>query len=151
MTRVDLGTAQPATYKAMLELHRIASKAAHDAGISGRLTELIKIRASQLNGCAFCLRMHTANALKLGESAERLAVLPAWRETTGYFSDADAAGLEIAEYVTMIATAELPDDIYEQIATTLSAEQIAAAHWLAIVINAFNRIAIASHVDVSPA
>lgn len=151
MSQVNITKSQPASYQAMLELHRVSSAAAGAAGISPKLVELIKIRASQINGCAYCLRMHVADAVKLGETTDRLAVLSAWRETTNYFDDAEIAALEITEYVTEIAGTELSDDIRAQISSALSQEQIAAVHWLAIVINAFNRIAISSHYPVAPA
>lgn len=151
MSQVNITKSQPASYQAMLELHQVTSKAAGDAGISPKLVELIKIRASQINGCAYCLRMHVADAVKLGEATDRLAVLSAWRETTGYFDDAEIAALEITEYVTEIATTELSEDIRARIGSALSEEQIAVVHWLAIVINAFNRVAISSHYRVAPA
>ena len=150
MTRVDIGKTQPASYKAIFELHNASTKAAGEVGISPELVELIKIRASQINGCAYCLRLHTADAVKLGETTERLSVLSAWRETTDYFTDVEVAALEIAEYVTNISTAELSQEIRDRIDSVLSKEQIAAVHWLAIVINAFNRIAISSHLLVTP-
>ncbi|OJZ68520.1 carboxymuconolactone decarboxylase family protein [Mycolicibacterium diernhoferi] len=109
----------------------------------------MKIRASQINGCAYCLRMHSTDAIAAGESPDRLAVVSAWRETQ-YFSDIEMAALHISEYVTAISTAELPDTIRAEISRTLTAEQIAAVHSLAIAINAFNRVAICSHIPVAP-
>jgi AhpD family alkylhydroperoxidase len=147
---VDIGKTQPVSYKAIGELHHASTKAATDVGISSGLIELIKIRASQINGCAYCLRLHVADAIKLGETTDRLAVLSAWRETTDYFTEVEVAALEITEYVTNISTAELPQEVRDRIYTVLSNEQIAAVHWLAIVINAFNRIAISSHLLVKP-
>ena len=150
MNAVNISKTQPASYKAMLELHKVTSAQAAEAGIDPKLVELIKIRASQINGCAYCLRMHVADAVKLGETTERLAVLSAWRETTDYFSAAEIAALVITEYVTEIATTELSEDIRTEIGTALSEQQIGAVHWLAIVINALNRLAISSHYVVSP-
>ncbi|HVV30297.1 MAG TPA: carboxymuconolactone decarboxylase family protein [Mycobacteriales bacterium] len=146
---VDIGKTQPASYNALMELHHASHKAALDAGLDARLVELVKIRASQINGCAFCLRMHSADAIKLGESAERLAVLAAWRETD-YFTDTERAALELAECVTTIATAHLSEDTRVRVSQALTDEQIAAVHWLGIVINAFNRVAISSHIPVRP-
>lgn len=150
MNHVNITKTQPAGYQAMLELHKVTSKAAAEAGIDPKLVELIKIRASQINGCAYCLRMHVADAVKLGETTDRLAVLSAWRETTGYFSAAEIAALEITEYVTLISTAELSEEVRARIGVALSEEQIGAVHWLAIVINALNRLAISSHYLVAP-
>jgi AhpD family alkylhydroperoxidase len=147
---VDIGKTQPISYKALMALHHASVKAAEEAGLSAGLVELVKIRASQINGCAYCLRLHTADATTLGETADRLAVLLAWRETTDYFTDVERAAFEIAEYVTNIATTELNEEIRGRISGSLSPEQIAAIHWLSIVINAFNRVAISSHLHVGP-
>lgn len=147
--RIDIGKTQPTSYKALMALHHASIDAAAGAGVSARVIELVKIRASQINGCAFCLRLHSADALAVGETPDRLAVLPAWRETQ-YFTDAETAALRISEYVTDISTAELSEDVYATIGEALSPDQIAAVHWLAIVINAFNRVAIASHNPVVP-
>ena len=147
---VDLGTTQPASYNALMELHHASVDAAVKAGISTRTIELVKIRASQINGCAYCLRLHTTDAITAGETQDRLAVLPAWRETQ-YFSDVEQAALRIAEFVTNISIADLPEDVYAHIAQILTPQQVAAIHWLAIVINAFNRVAISGHIAVAPA
>jgi AhpD family alkylhydroperoxidase len=148
--RVDIGKTQPVSYQAMMELHLASAKAADEVGLSARLAGLIQIRASEINGCAYCLRLHTADALALGETADRLAVLSAWRETTNYFTDVEVSALEITEYVADISNVSLPDRVWDQIRESLSVEQIAAVHWLAIVINAFNRVAISSHLLVQP-
>ena len=111
--------------------------------------ELVKIRVSQLNGCAFCLRMHTRDALKAGEVPDRLAVLPTWRETE-YFSAQERAALNLSEAITLIASDHVPDDVYSAAAAHLSEAQIAAVSWIAIVMNAFNRVAIASRYVVAP-
>ena len=147
--RIDIGKTQPASYKALVALHNASVDAAAGAGVSARVIELVNLRASQTNGCAFCLRLHSTDALAGGETPDRLAVLSAWRETQ-YFTDAETAALRISEYVTNISAAELSEDVYAEIGEALSADQIAAVHWLAIVINAFNRVAIASHLPVVP-
>ena len=106
----------------------------------------MKIRVSQLNGCAFCLRAHTADALTRGETTERISLLPAWRETS-YFDEVERDALALAERVTAIggpATRAEHD-------TALSDAQVAAVAWVAITINTFNRIAITSHYKVAPA
>ncbi|PRC54737.1 alkylhydroperoxidase, partial [Mycobacterium sp. ITM-2017-0098] len=84
-----------------MALSEQAERAALEAGIDPLTVELVRIRASQLNGCGFCLRMHVRDALAKGESIDRIAVLPAWRET-GYFSPAERAALAIAEEITHI-------------------------------------------------
>jgi len=146
---VDIGTTQQASYKKLMELHHVSEEAAKSAGIDAGLIELIKIRASQINGCAYCLRMHSADAVKLGESADRLAVLSAWRETE-YFTDVEQAALELTEYLTNVSTSVLSEQTWENASKVLTREQIASIYWVNIVINAFNRVAISSHIPVRP-
>ncbi|MCP5321003.1 MAG: carboxymuconolactone decarboxylase family protein [Pseudomonadales bacterium] len=145
--RVNLGKSAPALYQAVVELDRLASAALDRAGIAAGLSHLLRLRASQINQCAFCIRLHTRDALASGETADRVAVLPAWKET-GYFSAKERAALELVERITLIADKQLPDAIYQQAATELSKEEISAVEWLAVIINAWNRIAIASHYSV---
>jgi AhpD family alkylhydroperoxidase len=112
------------------------------------LVELLKIRVSQVNGCAFCLRAHTEEALTLGETTERLAVLQAWRKTD-YFDDVERAALDLAERVTMVASHEgLPAST--EASAPLTEAQVSATAWVAIALNAFNRIAITSGYPVAP-
>lgn len=138
-----LNTAVPQAYKTTIALSGQAQQAALDAGVAPLTLELVRIRASQLNGCAFCLRMHTRDALAKGETTDRIAVLPAWRETA-YFSPEERAALAIAEEITTIS------DHRDVDTSDVSQEQAAALRWVAIAINAFNRIAISSHYDVEP-
>jgi len=149
MTHVNIGTLYPASYQAMREFGARADEAAADAGIERVLVELVKIRASQLNGCAYCLRMHTADAIAHGETPERLAVLAAWWESQ-YFSPAEQAALQIAEQVTLIADHARIAERGIRPEEHLDDRQIAAVTWIAVVINAWNRIAIASHYPVAP-
>lgn len=147
--RVNIGKAAPGAYKAVLALETEVRSHATASGLEPLLVELIKIRTSQINGCAFCLDMHTRDAMKAGETTERLAVLPAWRETT-FFTERERAALRLAEAVTHIADGGVPDDVYRAAATALSEDEIAAATWVAVVINAWNRIAISSRYHVGP-
>lgn len=146
--RVNLGKALPALYQSVLALDKQAEQAALDAGWAAGFTHLVKMRASQINQCAFCLRMHARDALASGESADRLAVLPAWRETR-YFTDKERAGLALTEAVTQVAQDQIPDAVYAEAAQHLSPQEIASIEWLAVVINAWNRIAIASRYPVA--
>lgn len=149
MSHVNIAKAYPAPYQAMLEFAGRASAAGTDAGLSPLLVELVKVRASQLNGCAFCLRMHAADAVKHGETADRLAVLAGWWESQ-YFTAEEQAALVIAERVTLIGDhGRLPDrGITPE--DVLTEKQIAAVTWLVVVINSWNRIAISSHYPVAP-
>lgn len=142
-TAAPLNSAVPEAYQAMLTLNEQCDKAAADAGIEPLTVELVRIRVSQLNGCAFCLRMHVRDALDKGESTDRIAVISAWRESA-YFTEAEVAALEIAEKITHVAGLDAEDG------STLTAQQAAVLKWVAITMNAFNRIAIASHYKVAP-
>lgn len=144
-----LDHAAPAVYKALLSAGKEANTAAVDAGLDQRTIELVRVRASQLNGCAFCLRMHTRDALLAGETTDRLAVLSAWRDTN-YFTPVEEAALAITEAVTLIADEQAGRSSHHDVTSVLSVEQHAAVRWLAIIINAFNRVAITSHYTVAP-
>lgn len=147
MSHVNIGKAYAAPYQAMMELSARATEAGADAGLSPLLVELVKIRASQLNGCAFCLRMHSADAVKAGETADRLAVIAGWWESQ-YFTPEEQAALQIAEKVTMIGDHGRLADRGVDVEGILTEKQIAAVTWLAVVINSWNRIAITSHYPV---
>lgn len=146
--RVDLGAQHPNAYKALLALATEVGEAATAAGVQPRTVELVKIRASQINGCAFCLRMHTREALDRGEDPDRLAVLPGWAETD-YFSPSDRAALRLTEAITRVADGHVGDDDYRAAAAVFSDPQISAIGWLVTVMNAFNRIAITSRYRVA--
>ena len=113
------------------------------------LVELLRIRVSQLNGCAFCLRLHTVDALAGGEDANRIAPLPAWRETS-YFAEAERAALALVEAVTRLVDGPIPHQVEQDALRALGADGAAATAWVAIVMNAWNRIAVASSYPVAP-
>lgn len=142
MTAIDLAS-QEKVYEQMVALDGAVTKAIAAAGLDPRLAELVKIRVSQLNGCAFCLRMHSRDAVKLGESPDRLAVVAAWWESQ-YFTPQERAALRLAEEVTALDVPE--DDSWDD--GSLNDEQVAVVTWLAIVMNSWNRIAIRSHYPV---
>ncbi|WP_211168910.1 carboxymuconolactone decarboxylase family protein [Aromatoleum toluvorans] len=146
--RINLGKTQPQLYQAVINLDKLASQAIASSGIAEGFSHLIRLRASQINQCAFCVRLHTRDALASGESSDRISVLPAWRET-GYFTEKERAALALVEAITLVADGQVPDSVYEQAAATLSREEIAAIEWLSIVINTWNRIAIASRYPVA--
>lgn len=148
-TRVNLGKAAPELYQAVAGLEKLATKAIASAGLADGFAHLLRLRASQLNQCAYCVRMHTRDALASGESSDRISVLPAWRESA-YFDARECAALELMEAITLIADGQVRDSTYELAAASLSSEEIAAVEWLAVVINAWNRIAISSRYPVAP-
>jgi AhpD family alkylhydroperoxidase len=114
------------------------------AGLEIGFSHLLKLRASQINQCAFCVRMHTQDAMKAGESMERIALISA------YFSEKERAALILIEEITLIAQRHFPDSAYQKATKTLSDAEVAAIEWIAIVINTWNRIAISSQYAVNP-
>ena len=144
--RTNIAQQEPDLYKAAISMSQEADAAALDSGLSAQLVELVKIRVSQLNGCAFCLRAHTNDALAKGETVERISLLPAWRETF-YFDQVERDALALAERVTDIGSSAG----HEEVESVLTPAQAAAVAWVAIAINAFNRIAITSRYLVAPA
>lgn len=148
LEHVFLDKQHPGVWRALNGLGLKAREAAEAVGLGEKVIELLNVRISQLNGCAYCLDVHVEKALKAGESSQRLAVLSAWRDT-GLFSPKERAVLELAESVT-----ELPDyqSRQHQEASSrehLTDEEYSAVTWLAITINAFNRVSITSHHPVS--
>ncbi|WP_406273946.1 carboxymuconolactone decarboxylase family protein [Actinacidiphila glaucinigra] len=145
--RVNIGKQHPASYKALLALSTTVEESAAEAGLDPLLVELLKIRTSQINGCAFCLRMHTRDALKKGENPDRIAVLPAWEEAD-YFSATDRAALRLTEAIACVSDGHVSDADYEAAADVLSADQVSAVAWLATLMSAFNRVATTSRYRV---
>lgn len=148
-SRVNLGNSVPELYKSVeaLELH--VGEASAAAGIDNGFSHLLRLRASQINQCAFCVRMHTRDALASGESSDRISVIAAWRESQ-YFTTEERQALALIESVTLISMGQIPDSVYEEAASVLSDEKIAAIQWIGVAINAWNRIAIASRYPVGP-
>ncbi|MGV3654493.1 MAG: carboxymuconolactone decarboxylase family protein [Noviherbaspirillum sp.] len=146
--RINLAKAAPELYQAVGALDKLASQAVTSAGFADGFSHLLRLRASQINQCAFCMRLHTRDALKGGESTDRISVLPAWRETA-YFSEKERAALELVEAITLIAEGQVPDSVYARAAEALSNEEITAIEWLSVVINAWNRIAVSSRYPVT--
>lgn len=149
LPHVNLTKLFPAAYEAQLAADSAAEEAAMTAGLDPLLVELVKVRASQLNGCAFCLRMHTRDALQKGETTDRLALAAAWWESQ-YFTPQEQAALLLAERVTRIGDEHTAPASQVDIEGVLDEKQIAAVTLLTIVINTWNRIAVASHYPVAP-
>ncbi len=149
MSRINLGQSAPDLYKKVAELDALAMQKVQEAQLSEGFAHLLKLRASQINQCAFCIRLHTQDALKTGETAERIALLSAWRETE-YYDQAEGAALSLMEAITLVAEGQVPDEVYEDALPFLTDAQISAVEWLAVVINAWNRIAVSSRYNVKP-
>ena len=137
--RFNLSEADPKAYQAMLGLEKYIAA----SGLDKQLYELIKTRASQINGCAYCINMHTRDALKMGETAQRLFLLDAWWETELY-SQKERAVLALTEAMTQIALGPVSDEIYEAAREHLDEKEFAAVMMAIVTINAWNRIAITS-------
>ncbi len=135
-------------YKSLLTFSDEADAAGNEA-LGPLLVELIKLRVSQINGCAYCLRQHARKALELGENPDRIAVLSSWAETQ-YFSDVEQASLLLAESITLVATSHVDDETYEKAAAVLTEEQLLAVMWVTSAMNALNRLAITCRYDVGP-
>lgn len=146
--RVHIDKQDAAAYRALVELSATVEAAAAAVDIKPAFMELIRLRVSQLNGCAFCLRTHTRAALVAGESTDRLAVLSSWRETE-YFTTRERSALELAEAVTLVSGGPIGEDVYTRVTQTLSAEEVSAVSWLTIVMNSFNRVRISNRQPVN--
>jgi len=147
--RANVSSVDSVSAAALAALNASAHSAASAAGLSDLLIELVQLRASQINGCSFCLRVHTRKSLAAGETTDRLGVLPAWRESS-YFDPAERAALDLVESVTLIADGRVPDHVYDSARAVLDDAQLAAVVWLSVAINAYNRVIIASRLPVGP-
>lgn len=134
---------QPELAKALISL----DKAASDSAFSPLLVHLVKLRASQLNGCAFCQRMHAEEARHDGETQRRLDLLTAWHEVDGLFDAREQAALRWTETLTRVALSPVHDSEYAAIAEHYSEKEIVDLTSLIIAINGWNRIAIAFHLQ----
>jgi AhpD family alkylhydroperoxidase len=142
--RLDFEAHAAGFSKAMSHLDQAATKELDRAGVDVRLRELVRIRASQLNGCAFCIDMHTKDARAAGESEQRIYALPAWRETP-FFTARERAALALTESVTLAAQTRVPDADFEQAAAEYSEAELAALISLIVTINAWNAIGVSTH------
>ncbi len=148
--RVQLSGGNSKLYQQLLGLHTMVEKAAADAGLDQRMIELVKIRASMLNGCAFCLDMHARDARKLGESERRIYLLGAWRETSLYTAQ-ERAALALTEAMTRLSqTQDVPDQVYDEAVRVFTEDQYRVIAWAITVINAFNRLGVTSRKAPPP-
>ncbi|OQR62836.1 carboxymuconolactone decarboxylase [Streptomyces maremycinicus] len=141
--RIYIDKQSPKAYHALVQTSEAVRATAADAGLDRTVVELINLRVSQLNGCAFCLDVHTRAALRAGEDTRRLGVLAAWRDT-GLFSPLERAALALAEATTVPSDAGAQEAAYAEALEVLTDDQTAAVIWVAVTINAFNRVSILS-------
>jgi AhpD family alkylhydroperoxidase len=138
--RLSVHDIDPAAYQAVLGLERYV----RDSGLDERLYELVKIRASQLNSCAYCLDMHNRDARANGEDQRRLDVLSAWREAPDLFSERERAALAFTEAVTRIGDDGVPDEVWAQVQRQFDDNEIVHLLLAAATINVWNRLAVST-------
>lgn len=143
-TRVNIAKTDAAAYKAMMGLEEYLQT----ISLNPIQKELIKIRASQINGCAFCLDMHTKDAMKYGETPQRIYLLNAWREVLELFTEEEQVLLMMTEEITLISHKGLTEETYQKAKTFFDDNQIAQIIMAIVTINAWNRIAISTHLPI---
>lgn len=139
MSRINIPKLEPNSYKAMSGLEQYV----RNSQIAPKLRELIKIRASQINSCAYCIDMHTQEALKIGEEARRIFALSAWKESP-LFTDEERVVLQLTEEVTLISEDGVSDDTYNKVLEFFGENVLAQIIMQVIVINSWNRIAVST-------
>ncbi len=147
MQRLNIGEVDPAAHKAVLAMERYI----HSGTLGENLINLIKIRASQLNGCAFCLDMHIREATAKGESLRRLAVLSAWREAPNLYTERERAAIALTETVTLIARDGVPDDVWDAARANFDEPELVQLLMAISTINVWNRLAISTHQSLPDA
>ncbi|MCL6453999.1 MAG: carboxymuconolactone decarboxylase family protein [Alicyclobacillus sp.] len=135
--RIDYAKVAPGAVRAMYGLETYV----RESGLEHSLLELVKTRASQINGCAYCLDMHTKDARAAGETEQRLYALPAWRETP-FYTDRERAALAWTEAVTNVVDGHVPDDVYEEARNQFTEEELVNLTMAIVAINGWNRLAI---------
>jgi AhpD family alkylhydroperoxidase len=136
-SRLDFYKASPTGTRAMMALE----KAVSECGLEKPLMELVRLRASQINGCAFCVDMHTTDARKGGETERRLASVVVWREAP-FFSARERAALEWTEALTLVAQTHVPDAVWDAVRPHFTDQELADLTMLVVAINGWNRISV---------
>jgi AhpD family alkylhydroperoxidase len=145
--RLDFEAHAPGFSRAMGRLDGAATEELDKVDFDPRLRELVRIRASQLNGCAYCIDMHSKDARAIGETEQRLYALPAWKETP-FFTDRERAALAFTEAVTLVAENHVPTESYDAVAAHFTPDEIAALVSLIVAINAWNAISVSTRAWV---
>ena len=139
--RMNYAEASPEIVKAMMGLETYL----RGCGLESSLLELVKLRASQINGCAYCIDMHTQDARARGESEQRLYLLSAWREAP-FYTERERAALEWAESVTLVADGHVADEVYERVSKQLNGRELADLTLAVVAINGWNRLCISFRI-----
>ena len=138
---MDLKSLAPRVYKAMIALDAAAGE-----GLEPALKELVRVRASQLNGCVYCIDMHSAGARTGGETEQRLYALPAWPEAP-YYTERERAALALTDAMTLLSETHVPDDVYDHAAKHFGQPELAQLISLVLAINAWNRIGVTTRLE----
>lgn len=141
-SRTNYASAAPEVYKAM----RALQDKANDTTLDKPLLELVKIRASQMNGCSFCLDLHTREARAIGVSDQRVHLVAAWRDAACY-SERERAALAWCEALTLVASSQVPDDVYEAAGRLFTDKELAELSLIVVAINGWNRLSVAFRVQ----
>jgi AhpD family alkylhydroperoxidase len=136
--RMDIGRAARPLYRALIAL-------GNDVDLDPRLRELVNLRVSIINGCAYCIDMHTKNARRAGESERRLYAVAAWHEAP-FFDDRERAALALTDAVTLISDGHVPRDVWDEASAQFEPDELAQLVWAITVMNAWNRIAITTRM-----
>jgi AhpD family alkylhydroperoxidase len=141
--RLDFDSHAAGFARALAHLDRAATKELDQVSFEPKLRELIRMRASQLNGCAYCIDVHSKDARAIGETEQRLYALPAWRETP-FFTDRERAALAFTESVTLLAAGHVPAADYDAVAAQFTPDEVAALIALIVTINAWNAVSVST-------
>ncbi|MEI8412778.1 MULTISPECIES: carboxymuconolactone decarboxylase family protein [unclassified Kribbella] len=140
--RVKLANLVPDFYQAMIALDAVS-----DTGLDPKLAHLVRIRASQLNGCAYCTDMHSLDLLHIGDDQQRISLLPVWREARKFYSEQEQAALELTEAITLISVDHVPDEVYDVAANAFDDKDLAQLIALIITINMWTRVGVTGRME----
>ncbi|WP_329480030.1 carboxymuconolactone decarboxylase family protein [Kribbella sp. NBC_01510] len=140
--RVKLASVVPDFYKAMIELDAVS-----DRGLDPKLAHLVRIRASQINGCAYCTDMHSLDLLHVGDDQQRITLLPVWREARKFYSEQEQAALALTEAITLISVDHVPDEVYDVAAQAFDEKDLAQLIALIITINMWTRVGVTGRME----
>ena len=145
--RINMASEVPSMYKKLFDMEQEGKELIQNAQIEEGFSHLLKLKASQINKCAYCVRLHTKDALACGETIERISVVSAWEESD-YFSLKERVCLSLVEAITLVSYDQVSDTVYENAKEVLTKEELVSVEWLAILINSWNRLAISSRYIV---
>jgi|1186.fasta_scaffold58037_2 AhpD family alkylhydroperoxidase len=140
--RVKLANVVPDFYQAMIELDRVSAE-----GLDPKLAHLVRIRASQINGCSYCTDMHSLDLLQLDDNQQRITLLPVWREAKKFYSEQEQAALALTEAITLVSVDHVPDDVYEVAANAFDEKDLAQLIALIITINMWTRVGVTGKME----